>query len=88
VELSHTTLLPRLDTPEFMAHALLDSALQLYVSNRLREKAGQTIQELAKHFKTSEANIHLVLGLLRKEGHVVPFKSKWYLKQERTTRTN
>jgi DNA-binding IclR family transcriptional regulator len=66
-----------------MAHALLDPALQLYVSNRLREKDGQTIEELAKHFRTSEANVHRVLGLLRKEGQVVPFKTKWYLKQRR-----
>lgn len=68
-----------------MAHALLDPALQLYVSNRLREKDGQTIEELAKHLKTSEANVNLVLGLLRKNGHVVPFKAKWYLKQPKKT---
>ena len=41
------------------------------VMDRLREmKGGQTIEQLQKHLKVSQAKIHAVLELYAKENHV------------------
>jgi hypothetical protein len=62
-----------------MTQPLLDSTLQDCVSNRLLERDGQTVEELAKYYKTTEANIHGAMLVLQRKGHVAQFKTKWYL---------
>jgi len=49
----------------------IDPMLEARVMNRLREmKGGQTIEQLQKHLKVSQAKIHAVLELYAKENHV------------------
>jgi hypothetical protein len=69
-----------------MAHAPLDPTLQTYVSKFLLEKDGQTVEELAKHCKTTKVKIYGILVVLKNEGRVVPFKAKWYLKTKKASK--